>query len=329
VHCPIGFRYIIENVRQQMGIHENSMVDISLLDALVLVDEMWSKMSLLMRSSSARLLRTLFYFHLAPKDLLLNRRINRAALVLILEQVMLQYKKAIVAPGEMVGIIAAQSIGEPTTQLTLNTFHYAGVSSKTNVTRGVPRIEEILSLTSDVKNPSLTIYLPPEDETDREKAQSVMYMLEHTKLCDVVTSAEICFESTTTTSTSITTSTTTRSTTCDETASPDAQLLSRFLEFETLVAEAIAEQNQTTHFVDENEKNKSPWLFRLHLNNEIMLEKNITMDDIHFLLKSIYGNNVSCIYSDFNDDNLVFRIRWKKEYSEQNVVAHLLPNPTL
>ena len=51
----------------------------------------------------------------------------------------------------MVGIIAAQSIGEPTTQMTLNTFHFAGVASKSNVTRGVPRIEEILSLSENPK----------------------------------------------------------------------------------------------------------------------------------------------------------------------------------
>ena len=66
---------------------------------------------------------------------------------------LLKYKQAIVHPGEMVGIIAGQSIGEPTTQLTLNTFHLAGVASKSNVTRGVPRIEEILRLTKNPKNP--------------------------------------------------------------------------------------------------------------------------------------------------------------------------------
>jgi len=60
-----------------------------------------------------------------------------------MEQIILSFKQAIIAPGEMVGIIAAQSIGEPTTQMTLNTFHFAGVASKSNVTRGVPRIEEI------------------------------------------------------------------------------------------------------------------------------------------------------------------------------------------
>jgi SNF2 family DNA or RNA helicase len=52
--------------------------------------------------------------------------------------------------------------------MTLNTFHFAGVASKSNVTRGVPRIEEILSLSSEIKNPSLSIYLKPEDE--RQKA---------------------------------------------------------------------------------------------------------------------------------------------------------------
>ncbi len=50
--------------------------------------------------------------------------------------------QAIASPGEMIGTVAAQSIGEPTTQMTLNTFHFAGVSAK-NVTLGVPRLVEV------------------------------------------------------------------------------------------------------------------------------------------------------------------------------------------
>ena len=46
----------------------------------------------------------------------------------------------------MVGAIAAQSIGEPATQMTLNTFHFAGVGSKSNVTRGVPRLKELINV---------------------------------------------------------------------------------------------------------------------------------------------------------------------------------------
>ncbi len=58
----------------------------------------------------------------------------------------------------MVGVLAAQSIGEPATQMTLNTFHFAGVSSK-NVTLGVPRLKEILNVANDIKTPSMVVYL--------------------------------------------------------------------------------------------------------------------------------------------------------------------------
>jgi len=57
---------------------------------------------------------------------------------------------------------------------TLNTFHFAGVASKSNVTRGVPRIEEILSLSENPKNPSITIYLPKDQENSREEATKIL-----------------------------------------------------------------------------------------------------------------------------------------------------------
>lgn len=60
----------------------------------------------------------------------------------------------------MVGALAAQSLGEPATQMTLNTFHYAGVSAK-NVTLGVPRLKEIINVSKKPKTPSLTIFLAP------------------------------------------------------------------------------------------------------------------------------------------------------------------------
>ena len=65
--------------------------------------------------------------------------------------------QAMAFPGEMVGTVAAQSIGEPTTQMTLNTFHYAGVSAK-NVTLGVPRLTEIMNIAKNIKTPSLEVW---------------------------------------------------------------------------------------------------------------------------------------------------------------------------
>ena len=58
----------------------------------------------------------------------------------------------------MIGSIAAHSIGEPATQMTLNTFHFAGVSSK-NVTLGVPRLKEVINVARTLKTPMITIYL--------------------------------------------------------------------------------------------------------------------------------------------------------------------------
>ena len=60
----------------------------------------------------------------------------------------------LIETGEMVGPVAAQSIGQPTTQLTLNTFHSAGISQLTNVTTGVARIRELFQAT---KTPSLVL----------------------------------------------------------------------------------------------------------------------------------------------------------------------------
>ena len=81
----------------------------------------------------------------------------------------MQYYKSIISPGEMVGIVSAQSIGEPTTQMTLNTFHFAGVSEKSNVTRGVPRLKELLHISKNIKSPSVTIYLKEDKQYQLRK----------------------------------------------------------------------------------------------------------------------------------------------------------------
>jgi DNA-directed RNA polymerase II subunit RPB1 len=170
---------------------------------------------------------------------------------------------------------------------TLNTFHFAGVSSKSNVTRGVPRIEEILSLSSEPKNPSLTIYMKPEDQTEREKAQSIMYMLEHTNMKEIVKSIEICFDPDD----------------LNTLINDDEQTMSQYYDFEHMMDECMEKS------IEENTNEKSKWILRMEMDSEIMLEKNITMDDINFTLKNSYGDEISCVFSDYNADKLIFRIR--------------------
>ena len=74
-------------------------------------------------------------------------------------------------------------------------------------------------------------------------------------------------------------------------------------------------------------REKSKWIFRMELDPEIMFEKNITMDDVHFAIKNVYQDEVTCIYSDYNDSRLIFRIRMnnilKKEKQKKDVKKSL------
>jgi len=287
VNCPVAFTHVINTIQGQCGINSSSLVDITPLEGYQMIKGCFEKLNKIYYSPPTKLFETLFFYYLSPKELLVVKRFNKNALTLLLDTILIDYKRAIVTPGEMVGMIAGQSIGEVSTQMTLNTFHFAGVASKSNVTRGVPRIEEILSLSSDIKNPSLSVYLKPEDERHKEKAHTIMYMLEHTRLEEIVKSTEICFDPDD----------------LNSLIAEDKDCIEQYKAFESLVDEC----NEIN--LESGETEKSKWIVRMIMDPEIMLEKNITMDDVNFTLKSCYEDQINCIYSDFNSDKLVFRIR--------------------
>jgi DNA-directed RNA polymerase subunit A" len=102
----------------------------------------------------------------------------------IVEHCYQAYLSNLIEPGEAVGIVAAQSIGEPGTQMTMRTFHYAGVA-ELNVTLGLPRLIEILDVRKNPSTPMMTIRLLPEYAKDREKAREVANRIEATYLKDI------------------------------------------------------------------------------------------------------------------------------------------------
>ena len=182
--------------------------------------------------------------------------------------------------------------------LALNdTFHLAGVASKSNVTRGVPRIEELLRLTKNPDKPSVTVYLRPQDQHDKDKAANYCNMIQHTKLVDVVKSVEICFDP-------------------NDHATKihsDTALIDQFFMFDQML-------NECNEIYDlENTMNpRSKWIVRIEIDAEALLDKNITMDDIYYAISTTHGNEVSCIYSDMNSSNLVFRIRLNSSMFNRN-----------
>ncbi|MCX6775090.1 MAG: DNA-directed RNA polymerase subunit A'' [DPANN group archaeon] len=90
----------------------------------------------------------------------------------LFETTMQNYLQAQVDPGEAVGIVAAQSIGEPGTQMTMRTHHFVGVA-ELNVTLGLPRIIEIFDARKDPKIPSMTIYLKEPHNKTRQAAEKI------------------------------------------------------------------------------------------------------------------------------------------------------------
>ena len=309
VQMPVAFTHIINNVQAQQQINQNSMVDITPIEAMDMISDAFRQLENIHYAPPTLLFKVMYYYYLSPKELLLIKRFNRSALTILLNMIILQYKKSIVAPGEMVGMVSAQSIGEPTTQLTLNTFHSAGIASKSNATRGVPRIEEILSLSENPKNPSITVYFKEDDESTPERVQEFIPMIEHTKMAEVVESVEVCFDPDD----------------MNTLIEQDRAVMTQYQEFEKLIEECARDAAQVSSGSGEgsvaqeeegaaaassaSSSNKSKWVIRIKMDAEAMLDKKLTMDDIHFAIKNSYGNEVSCAFSDYNDDNLVFRLR--------------------
>jgi DNA-directed RNA polymerase subunit A" len=106
-----------------------------------------------------------------------DKEITDAQFKEILDRVNKEYQSTRIEPCEAVGVIAAQSIGEPGTQMTMRTFHYAGVA-EINVTLGLPRLIEIMDARKEPSTPTMTVYLEPEYGVDRDKAREVSWQIE-------------------------------------------------------------------------------------------------------------------------------------------------------
>ncbi|KAJ8919935.1 hypothetical protein NQ315_006464 [Exocentrus adspersus] len=111
-------------------------------------------------------------------------RLTCSQLVTFLETCGQKYIRSIIEPGTAVGALAAQSIGEPGTQMTLKTFHFAGVASM-NITQGVPRIKEIINATKTISTPIIRANLT--NSTDPWFARRVKGRIERTTLGEIST----------------------------------------------------------------------------------------------------------------------------------------------
>ncbi len=108
-----------------------------------------------------------------------ERKLTKKQTDAVVERILSGYDGAKIEAGEAAGVVSAQSIGEPGTQMTMRTFHYAGVA-EINVTLGLPRLIEIVDARKNPSTPMMTIFLEKDYAFDRDKARELAWKIEAT-----------------------------------------------------------------------------------------------------------------------------------------------------
>tara|TARA_Y100000590_G_C15743619_1_gene1021204 strand:+ start:347 stop:4927 length:4581 start_codon:yes stop_codon:yes gene_type:complete len=233
-----------------------------------------------------QIIKILIDIHLSPKILIEDYKIQTEEYKKIIDQIIYLFQKSKICPGEMVGAVAAQSIGEPATQMTLNTFHYAGVSSKSNVTRGIPRLRELLGVSKNIKSPSSIIFLKENFRENQNKSQYAKNKIEYTVIKDIVTKTQIYYDP--------------KNTIYETDIEEDKGILDIYKEFLILENGEDFEYEET-----------APWVIRFTFNKELMMENGIVMEDVYLSIRNYDNDKLQFIYSDDNSKELIGRISIK------------------
>lgn len=288
VFLPVNIRRTIQNAQQIFHIDFRKASDLPPAEIIQSVKDLSDRLIVCRGSgeltreaqeNATLLFRIFLRSNFAVRRVLEEHHLNREAFGWVLGEVETKFNAALAAPGEMCGTLAAQSIGEPATQMTLNTFHYAGVSSK-NVTLGVPRLKEIINVARNLKTPSMTVYLLPHIAADISAAKDVQTQLSHTTLKTVTASTEIFYD-----------------------PDPSATVIEDDQEFvEAFFAIPDEERESSLN-------RQSPWLLRFELDRAKMLDKKLEMNTVANKIMEVFGQDLSVIWSEDNAEKLVIRCR--------------------
>ena len=286
INYPINLYRLVNHAINLFNIEKDDLSDLNPLYVIDTLKELETILKKKTMDEMSKLFMCLIYSYLSPKRLIVDRRINQITFDYIVNMIKTKYKNSFIPVGEMVGAIAAQSIGEPATQMTLNTFHFAGIGAKSNVTRGVPRLKELLHISKNIKSPSLAIYLNDDIAYDRHKVQEVANKIALTTLRDLVTSSSIYYDPS-------------DSDTLIDNDNPFMDIYKIFKEIE-----------------DQNEDMDSKWVLRLEFSRRELMNRNICMEDVHQAIFSVFEK--TGFYSDDNAEKIIFRLRLNIDSSKND-----------
>lgn len=305
-YLPLNVGRMIQNARDKFKINDNSKSDLDPRETIPKVKTLLDKLRIIRGDdglseeadlNATLLCKALFRSRLAFKRIVKEDKLNKLALDNILGDIENRFLRALVSPGEMVGVLAAQSIGEPATQMTLNTFHLAGVTAKTT-TKGVPRLKEILNVADNIKTPNMKVYQLPGNATEQEKAKQLRSAVEFTSLRGVTDAAEIYYD-------------------------PDVQ--------DTVIPEDKDMVESYWVIPDDADQpdSQSKWLLRFVLGRRQLLDKGLDVSDVAAKIKETYTSDVAIIFSDNNADDLVIRVRTTNRADKEEEMGEVSEDDTL
>ncbi|RYR37877.1 hypothetical protein Ahy_A09g042792 [Arachis hypogaea] len=283
---PVNLKRLIRNAQKTFKIDFRRPSDMDPIEIVEAVDKLQERLKVVpgddllsqeAQKNATVLFNILLRSTLSSKRVLQEYKLSREAFEWLVGEIESRFQQSLVTAGEMIGCVAAQSIGEPATQMTLNTFHYAGVSAK-NVTLGVPRLTEIINVAKRIKTPSLSVYLKPEVSRTSEEAKRVQCDLELTTLRRVTQATEVWYD-----------------------PDPLYTVIEEDVDFVKLYNEMPDEEVALERM--------SPWLLRIELNREMMVDKKLSMADIAEEIKHVFDDDLKCIFNDDNAEKLILRIR--------------------
>ena len=278
IYYPVNFNRLILNTVKQFKLADVAKSDIHPLEIIAEIESLIEYTRIHGQRNIG--CEVLIWNYLAPKILLRDKKFNRMAFMHVVNAIKTRWKYSLAEGGEMVGPLAAQSLGEKTTQMTLHTFHLAGVGEKSAVTQGVPRLTELLSNTKNPKNSEAIIYLDATHRFNRELAEKVKTNIELKTVRDVLESSAIYLEP---------------NNDYDSVLPEDREFMEIYRVFSELDPQAIS--------IPEN-----PWVIRLEFDRRKIIDNKITMEDINQVVKIAFPQS-SMMFMDDNAAKLVFRMR--------------------
>jgi DNA-directed RNA polymerase II subunit RPB1 len=203
--------------------------------------------------------------YLSPKKCIFKYNLSKNSFDNLIKDIKLSFTKSLVEPGEMVGVIAAQSIGEPTSQMTLDSKHSAGQAGKKSVTlSGLPRVKEIFSYSKNMKTPSTMVFFNENIHTNKKDVNRVASYFKHLTIKELINTAEIYYD----------------------TDGNDS------------LSKILKDDNAKNPFYINNDKvdiKNLPFVFRLTMNIESMMDKETTLLDIKTKFITYWYKNFSTL----------------------------------